>query len=145
MAIERLHFSDLKFALDTAPGQNAARTAQFISLLAPSALQAPAVAGTVLGLVDAGTGLEGLFQLAIDIGLVQALAGSDAPGDIARLAYRNVAGVEPGAPMLDLLISFMDGRVASFTPARFLTDVAQLDVAVQVALAGISPDGLAFL
>jgi len=145
VSIERLHFGDMKFALDTAPGQNAARAAQFINLLAPFALQSPAVVGSVLGLVDAGTGLEGLFQLALEIGLVQTLAGSGAPGEIARLAYRNVVGEEPGAEMLDLLVSFMDGRTAAFTPARFLTEIAQLEAAVQVALAGISQDGLAFL
>jgi len=144
--IERLHFADRKLALDLAIGQSAGNTALFLGVLAPALLPSPAVVGAVMGFFDQGATLGGLFQTALDTGLVAALAnGADFPS-AARLVVRNVLNV-PEAPevVVDAVLAFWDGRLASLPPAVILETIAQLPVTIErVGLGTLQQTGLEF-
>lgn len=144
--VERISFADRQFAIDLAPGQAGDRAARLIGVVAPPLIAEPAIVGTVLNLFDAGHSLESAFQLLVDLGILAALAGPVEPPNVARLAFRNIVRAEPEAGMVDMLASFMDGRAASYSPARFLAEVANLELnATQIGLVGLQETGLPYL
>lgn len=143
--IERLHFSDKKIALDLSPGEHAGQALEFIGVLAPALVSAPSIVGSVLGLLDQGSDLQGVFQFAIDTGLVSNLAGSNSNADIAKMAYRNVTDAEADAEMTDLLVSFMDGRNAEYSQAEFLTVIAGMEInQTHINLLGLQQTGIEY-
>ena len=144
--VERLQFSDKKIAMDLAPSEHAGQALEFIGVLAPSLVHVPSIVGVILGLIDGGTSLQGVFQLAIDIGLVNDIAGSSSDAAVAQMAFRNVIGAEADAGMTDLLVSFMDGRNAHFSHADFLTVIAGMEInQVHVDLIGLQQTGIEFI
>ncbi|MDD2501742.1 MAG: hypothetical protein PHN92_13120 [Geobacter sp.] len=144
--IERLQFTDKKLALDLLPTGNAGMALEFIGMLGPSFLTAPATIGDIMSYFDAGWSMPGLCQLAVDIGLTTALAGSGSNEDLVRLVYRNVIGSEASSDTLDGLMSYMDGRSADYSQAEFLNAVAELEVTQQrVNLVGLQQTGVEFL
>lgn len=146
VGIERLEFSDRKVALDLQPGGNAGQAALALGVLLPDAIrQAPEVVGVAIGLVDSGLALPQLFQWVADNGILAQLAGSHQPTDVARLAVRNV--LKSSDPQLvDLALSFMDGRQAAFTPVQFLGFVAGLELnQTAIGLVGLQQSGLEFV
>jgi hypothetical protein len=145
ISIERLQFTDKKLALDLAPTDNAGQAVLFIGVLLPSAVASPDIVGLILNFVDAGMNMQQLNQLAFDIGLVHDLAGGSSNADVARMAFENVVG-EPATPdWIDLLVSYMDGRSASFTQPEFLTVVANLEInQVNVNLVGLAQTGIEY-
>jgi hypothetical protein len=101
--------------------------------------------GLILGLFDQGSSLHDVFQLAIDVHLVSQLAGSGSNADLARLAFRNVVGSEANAATLDILLSFMDGRNASYSQSDFLTVVAGMEVnRTHIGLIGWQQTGIEY-
>lgn len=143
--IERLQFSDKKIALDVAPSEHAGQALEFIGVMAPSLVHTPSIVGVVLGLIDGGMNMQGVFQLAIDIGLVNDIAGSNSNAAVAQMAYRNVIGAEADAAVTDLLVSYMDGRIASYSQAAFLSTVAGMDVnQAHIGLIGLQQTGVEF-
>ena len=144
--VERLQFSDKKIAMDLAPSEHAGQALEFIGVLAPSLVHVPSIVGVILGLIDGGTSLQGVFQLAIDIGLVNDIAGSSSDAAVAQMAFRNVIGAEADAGMTDLLVSFMDGRNAHFSHADFLTVIAGMEInQVHIDLIGLQQTGVEFI
>lgn len=144
--VERLQFSDKKIALDLAPSEHAGQALEFIGVLAPSAVTAPLIVGLILGLVDGGLSLHDVFQLAIDVSVVSNIAGSSTNAAVAQMAFRNVIGTEANAGMTDLLVSFMDGRNASFSQADFLTVVAGMEInQAHIGLIGLQQMGIEFI
>ncbi|MBK6928841.1 MAG: zinc-dependent metalloprotease [Comamonadaceae bacterium] len=144
--VERLQFSDKKIALDLAPSEHAGQALEFIGVLAPSAVTAPLIVGLILGLVDGGLSLHDVFQLAIDVSVVSNIAGSSTNAAVAQMAFRNVIGTEANAGMTDLLVSFMDGRNASFSQADFLTAVAGMEInQAHIGLIGLQQMGIEFI
>jgi hypothetical protein len=145
IGVERLWFDDRKLAFDLQPNDSAGRAALALGVLLPAALQSPPIVGVVLGLMDSGLDITGLCQWLDDQGLLVALAGSTAPSAIARMAVTNVLRTEAPSPLVDLVASFMDGRMASYTPAQVLGIVAGLELnQVAVDLVGLQQTGLAF-
>ena len=143
--IERLQFSDKKIALDVAPSEHAGQALEFIGVMAPSLVHTPSIVGVVLGLIDGGMNMQGVFQLAIDIGLVNDIAGSNSNAAVAQMAFRNVIGAEADAAVTDLLVSYMDGRIASYSQAAFLSTVAGMDVnQAHIGLIGLQQTGVEF-
>lgn len=126
--VERLQFADKKLALDLSPSEHAGQSLEFLGVLAPAAINNPEIVGLILGLFDQGSSLHDVFQLAIDVHLVSQLAGSGSNTDLARLAFRNIVGAEADATTLDILVSFIDGRSASYSQSDFLTVVAGMEV-----------------
>lgn len=82
-----------------------------------------------------------------DGGILAALAGSNQPADIARMAVRNVLKIlEPVAALVSTLAAYMDGRAANYTPAQFLGIVAGLELnQAAVGLVGLQQTGLEFI
>lgn len=146
VGIERLEFSDRKVALDLSPTGNAGQAALMLGVLLPASIaQSPPVVGLAIGLVDSGLSLPELSQWVVDNGILAQLAGSNEPVDIARLAVLNVLKTGD-AQLVDLALSFMDGRQSDLTPAGFLAFVADLELnRVAIGLAGLQQTGLDFL
>lgn len=147
-SVERLQFlgSGNSLAFDLGTGDAAGKAALFIGLLAPSQIKTPSVVTTILGVFDQGKSLLEVCQLAIDIGLVTSLAGSNTNTALATMAYRNVIGSEPSPAIVDLLVGYMDGRSASFNQATFMSVVAGLDAnQTHIGLVGLQQTGLEFI
>jgi hypothetical protein len=144
--VERLQFSDKNLALDVSPNGNAAQSLMFIGTVAHALKSDPGVIGTILYFFDQDMSMQQICQLAIDVNLISALAGSSSNEDLAKLVWRNVVGVEADDNAVDLLLSFMDGRNAAFSQAQLLATVAQLDLNQQhVGLVGLANSGLEYL
>jgi hypothetical protein len=140
--IERIYFSDSKLALDLQPGLAAAQALQFIGVLAPELIAAPAVVGDILDFFDQGYNQESLFQVALDIDLVASLAGGDTDTHIAHLAYVNLLKSEPDQASLNGLT----GLVGIYGQAGFLAAVAELDQNnQQIGLTGLQATGVEYL
>lgn len=144
--VERIQFADKKLALDLESTQNAGLALEFIGVLAPTFISNPSVVGLIMGFFDQGSSLHDVCQLAIDVGLVTSLAGSDGNADLARLVFRNVVGSEADPAMVDLLVGYMDGRNASFTQADFLTVIAGMEINQNhINLVGLQQTGIEFI
>ncbi len=143
--IHRLEFSDKKIAFDLAPTQHAGQASLFIGSLAHDLLNTPSVVTTILDLFDQGLSLKEISQLAIDVGLTESLAGSKSNIDLAKLAYRNVAGAEADAATANALASNMQGNGGSLSQAEFIAAVATLDLNQQhIGLVGLQNTGLEY-
>ena len=143
--IERLQFADGRLALDLAASQPGGQAVLAMGVLLPAGLSNPALVGAVLSLADTGLDAAGICQWLDDQGILAALAGARRPADIAAMAARNVLRSEPAAEVVDLLASYMDGRVAGYTPAQFLGIVAGLELnQMAVDLVGLQATGVAF-
>ena len=144
--VERLQFADRKIALDLSPSEHAGQMLEFLGVVAPAAINNPAIVGAVLNLFDQGSSTRDVCQLAINIGLVGQIAGSTNSIDIARMAFLNVVGVPASTEMADLLVSFMDGRNASFSQADFLTVIAGMEInQAHIGLIGLQQTGIEFI
>jgi len=144
--IERLQFSGRKLALDLSPTEHGGQALEFIGLIAPSLISDPSVVGLVLGVFDQGTSLRDVCQLAIDVGLVDLAAGSGTNDALAAMAVRNIVGIEPSAAVIDLLVSYMDGRAASVSQADFMAAVAGLaENHAHIGLIGLQQTGVEFV
>ena len=142
---ERVKFADQKIALDLSPQQNAGRALEFIGLMAPHLIHDSAVVGTILGLFDEGLTLLEVNQLALNVGLVNSIAGASSNLALAAMAFRNVIGQEADAATLDMLVTYMDGRAARYSQAEFMTVVAELEVnQIHIGLVGLQQTGIAY-
>jgi hypothetical protein len=104
------------------------------------------VVGTILNFFDQAHTMTSLSQLAIDVGLISQLAGSSSNADLARLVFRNVIGQEADAGSTDMLVSYMDGRNASFSQAEFIATVAELEINQQhINLVGLAQTGVEYV
>lgn len=132
--------------MDLSPSEHAGQTLEFLGVVAPAAINNPAIVGAVLNLFDQGSSTRDVCQLAINIGLVGQIAGSTNSIDIARMAFLNVVGVPASTEMADLLVSFMDGRNASFSQADFLTVIAGMEInQAHIGLIGLQQTGIEFI
>ena len=144
--IERLRFSDKKIALDLGPAEHAGQAVAIAGVLAPSLIQVPPALGAILGLIDEGSSVLEVFQLAIDVGLVNEIAGADTNTALAQMVFRNVTGGDADAEMTDWLVSFMDGRNADFSQAQFLATISALEInRAHIDLVGLQQTGLEYL
>jgi len=143
--IERLTFADTRLALDLAPTEHAGQALEFIGLMAPGLIQTPAVVGSILKIFDQGSSLRDVCQLALDVGLVNSIAGSNSNSDLAAMAFHNLTDAEADAATVDLLVAYMDGRTASYTQADFMAIVADLDLnQTHIGLMGIQQTGIEY-
>ncbi len=145
IGIERLQFSDKKIALDLAPTGHAGLALEFIGALAPSLIGNPGVVGLILGNFDQGTSMHDLCQVAVDIGLVSQLAGSDSNVDLARLVYRNLLGSEADATTANSLAGYLQGSGGSMSKADFLATIAGLELnQTHIDLVGLQQTGIEY-
>ena len=84
--------------------------------------------------------------MAIDVGLVNEIAGADTNTALAQMVFRNVTGGDADAEMTDWLVSFMDGRNADFSQAQFLATISALEInRAHIDLVGLQQTGLEYL
>lgn len=144
--IERLKFSDRKIALDLGPAEHAGQAVAVVGVLAPSLIKVPPAIGAILGLIDEGSSVLEVFQLAIDVGLVNEIAGAGTDTALAQMAFRNVTGGEADAAVTDWLVSFMDGRNANFSQAQFLATISGLEMnQSHINLVGLQQTGIEYV
>ncbi len=144
-SVERLLFDDRKIALDVSEDGNTGRALMFIGAVAYGLRSDKAAIGVVQGVFDAGSSLLDVCDLALDSGLIRSLAGSDSNEDLAKLVYQNVVGSPPDVAAVDTLVSFMDGRTASYSQAAFLAEVAGLELnQAHIELVGLAATGVEF-
>ncbi len=144
--VERLQFSDKKFALDLGARENGGLALQFIELMAPAMVSLPNIVGTILAIFDEGKTMQQVCQMAIDVGLVNAIAGANTNQALAAMAYKNLLGVQGGADVVDMLVGYMDGRSANYTQSEFMTVVAGLELnQTHIGLVGLAQTGVEYL
>jgi Tol biopolymer transport system component len=144
--VERLYFWDTNLAFDLTPEGNAGMAREFIGSIAYGLIDDPAVMGAILNIFDQGVSMNEICQLAIDVGLTQALAGSSSNADLARLVYRNVIGGEADAAMTNMLVGFMDGTYASYTQSQFLATIAAHELnQAHIELTGVQTAGVEYV
>lgn len=143
--VERLQFSDKKLALDLDPSQHTGQALEFIGLMAPALVKDPSIVGMILGYFDQGISLHDVCQVAIDVGLVNSIAGSGTDAALAAMAFRNVIGSEADAATIDMLVGYIDGRYASYTHAEFMTVISGMEVnQTHIGLIGLQQTGVEF-
>jgi len=146
VSVERLHFADQKLALDLLPSEHAGQALAVIGLLAPDLIRAPQAIGTVLALFDQGQSLREVCQLALDVGLVASMAGSDSDAALAAMAYHHVMGSTADAATVADLVGYMDGRYAHYSQAEFMAVAAALEVnQAHIDLVGLQHTGVVFV
>lgn len=144
--IERLQFTDKKFALDLGVTEKGGLALQFIGLMAPELISNPSVVGTILGIFDEGKTQQQVCQLAIDVGLVTAIAGDATNKALAAMAFKNLIGFEGGAEVIDMLVGYMDGRSAKYSQTEFMVIIAGLDLnQTHIGLVGLQQTGIEFI
>ncbi len=144
--VERLQFSNQKLALDLGATENGGLALEFIGLMAPEMVNLPDIVGMILTIFDEGKNLQQVCQLAIDVGLVTAIAGSNTNEALAAMAYKNVIGAPAGAADIDMLVGYMDGRSANYTQTEFMTVAAGLELnQTHIGLVGLQQTGIEYL
>ena len=133
-------------ALDLGTAEHGGLALQFIGLMAPEMVSLPNTAGTILTIFDEGKTMQQVCQLAIDVGLVTAIAGANTNQALAAMAYKNLLGAPAGADAIDMLVGYMDGRSAKYTQSEFMTVVAGLELnQTHIGLVGLAQTGVEFL
>ena len=137
--VERLQFSDGKYAIDL--GGGAGSVAKVLgAVFGAAAVNNPSYVGIVLGLVDGGMSYEDLMQLALDF----ALGGHGTNAQVVTLLYTNIVGVAPDIATRDNLAAYITG--GGYTQATFGTVAADTEYnANNINLTGLAQQGLAYL
>jgi len=139
--IERLQFTDKKFAVDLEAGQAANNTVRIIGAAfdAPVIEEHPDYVGIGLNLFDAGQSMLAVSQLVVDF---MAL-GND---DFVTTVYRNVTGAAPSPAEHDLYTGLLANNGGPYTQAQLLELAANSEVnAVNINLTGLQQDGVVFI
>lgn len=134
--VERLQFTDAQLALDVTSSGNAGKAVQCLGTVVAAMKTDPGLLGTVLGKVDS-VGVQGVFQWALDSGVIQQLAGGGSNLQIVALAYQNVIGQPADAGTAKALASYMDNGMGQ---AEFLAWASTF-----VDLTGIQTTGVTYL
>ncbi len=144
--IHRLEFTDKRVAVDLKPTENAGRTIEFIGVLAPDFVKNPAVVGAVLSLFDAGLSMTEVCQKALDMGVVNSLAGSSSNEGLMGLLFKNVTGSAPSASQIQELTAYLDGRAGHLSHAEALAYVAMTELnQSHIGLVGLQLTGVEYL
>lgn len=145
-SIERLQFADKKIAIDLSTAGNAGKALEFIGVIANPLISAPTAIGVILSLFDQGKSMHDVSQLAIDVGLIRNLAGSNSNIDLAKLVFRNVIGSEASLENAQALAANIQGSGGSMTQADFISTVAQLALNQQhINLVGLQTTGVEYV
>lgn len=133
--IERLQFADKKIALDLTPDGNAGQAMEFIGIIAPTLLNSAPIRGLIISLFDQGNTMEGLCQLALDIGLAPKATNAT----LANAVFSNVTGGGIASQeMTNALVGYIEGH----SQANFLATVAGMHI--NVDLVGLQQTGIEY-
>jgi subtilisin-like proprotein convertase family protein len=142
-SVERLAFADRSLALDI--GGNAGAAAKAIgALYGPRFLADRPLVGSLLALLDGGTGYAELVAgLVAGNGFAQR-AGSHSNIDFVRYVYRNVVGVDPPPGDLQYYAGLLNAGVFTQASLALLACETGLNAA-NVDLVGLAASGLEFV
>ena len=142
--IERLQFVDKRVALDVSPTMNAGKALLFWNVLYPEKSHDPAWMGQVINQFDAGQSMQGVFQWALNTWMPQ--SNPDSNKLLIERVYQNLLGTAPDATTTATLLALIQGHRPQYVPAKFLAEVAQLDINVQqIKLLGLQETGVEYL
>jgi hypothetical protein len=146
--IDRLEFTDVKLALDTAPTESAGQTALLLGAVLPGSLaldaSKQALLGTVINLFDQGFSMKDLSGAVLRLPIWDILTGKAAPtkADVATYLINNVYGT-PDTATLQAGIAAMSNEA---TQGDFLASLAQSATGQShIGLTGIQTTGLVYL
>ena len=146
--IDRLEFTDVKLALDTAPTESAGQTALLLGAVLPGSLaldaSKQALLGTVISLFDQGFSMKELSGAVLRLPIWDILTGKAAPtkADVATYLINNVYGT-PDAATLQAGIAAMTNEASQ---GEFLASLAQSTSGqAHIGLTGIQTTGLVYL
>jgi uncharacterized phosphosugar-binding protein len=146
--IDRLEFTDVKLALDTAPTESAGQTALLLGAVLPGSLaldaSKQALLGTVINLFDQGFSMKELSGAVLRLPIWDILTGKAAPtkADVATYLINNVYGA-PDAATLQAGIAAMSNEASQ---GEFLASLAQSTSGQShIGLTGIQTTGLVYL
>ena len=144
--VERFQFSDKSLAFDVGALENAGKAKLFTGAIAHSMIHDSATLGTFLYFIDNGYAeLTALSQLAIDAGLISTLAGGSSNEALVSLVTKNLLG-QANFIVEAMLLTYLNGTVASYSQAQFLGAVAALEVNQQrVDLVGLAETGMEYI
>jgi len=143
--VERLQFSDLKFAFDlSGSAGNAAKligAAFGIGYLSPAY---DALKGVAINAFDSGQSMQQLAALVVGLDMFQQMVGGTrSNADFVNFVYKNVVGTLPSAGDLNSLVGLLNG---SMSQADLLVLAANASINEQhVNLVGLSVTGLEYV
>jgi hypothetical protein len=139
-AIERLHFSDARIALDL--DGNAGNVARIIGAVFGSAsLAIKEYVGIGLSYLDGGMSYQDLMQLAINF---QLRASSNSSTAVVNLLYGNVIGGAPSAELLAQYTALLDNHSQSIGSLGVLAASLPTNE-VHINLTGLAQTGIEFV
>jgi len=145
-SIERLQFSDKRFALDLDAGEAAGNTVRIIGAAFDANYIIPEFVGIGLQLFDSGMSMLQVSELALSTNLYVQLAGSHSNVDFVNTVYKNVVGVLPSAGERDFYVGLLQGSGSTMTQAELLVLAANADLnAVNINLVGLQQSGVEFV
>jgi hypothetical protein len=150
VGVERLHFSDVKLAIDTAPTQSAGKTALLLGAVLPGKLALDVskhqLTGTVINLFDQGYSLQSLSGAVLRLPIWDVLTGKATPttADIANYLVNNVYGGNANQTTINSAILAM-GNESSANQGTYLANLALSETSQShIGLIGIQASGLAY-
>ncbi|HEX9853602.1 MAG TPA: hypothetical protein VGA68_11330, partial [Woeseiaceae bacterium] len=144
--IERLQFSDKRFALDLNVGEAAGNTVRIIGAAFDANYITPEFVNIGISLFDSGMTMLQVCELALDTDLYVQLAGSHSNVDFVNTVYKNVVGVLPSAGERDFYVGLLQGSGGTMTQAELLILAANADSnAVNIDLVALQQSGVEFV
>jgi V8-like Glu-specific endopeptidase len=148
--IERLHFSDTKLAVDTAPTQSAGKAALLLGVVLPDRLALDAskqqLMGTVIDLFDQGYALQSLSGAILRLPIWDVLTNKVSPkvADIATYIVSNVYSGLADQGAINAAVAAMETENTASQGAYLASLVMSEASQSHIGLVGIQASGLAY-
>ena len=150
VGIERLRFSDVNLAIDTAPTQSSGKAALLLGTVLPGKLALDAskhqLIGSVINLFDQGYSLQSLSGAVLRLPIWDILTGKLAPttSDIAGYLVNNIYGGNANQTIINSAILAMTNESAE-NQGTYLANLALSEASQShIGLIGIQASGLAY-
>jgi hypothetical protein len=150
VGIERLRFSDVNLAIDTAPTQSSGKTALLLGAVLPGKLALDSskhqLIGTVINLFDQGYSLQSLSGAVLRLPIWDILTGKLAPttSDIAGYLVNNIYGGNANQTIINSAILAMTNESVE-NQGAYLANLALSEASQShIGLIGIQASGLVY-
>ncbi|MCB1666432.1 MAG: hypothetical protein KDI28_11665 [Pseudomonadales bacterium] len=140
--VERIAFTDGKFAYDLGADESAGKAIRLIgaALDAPALAEHPDWVGVGIDLFDQGKSVLEVAQLVIDV------LGNPSNESLINSLYTHVAGAAPSEAELQHFVGLMEGSGGNLSKAQLLEMAALYDLnEVNIGLVGLQATGVEFV
>ena len=140
--VERIAFTDGKFAYDLGADESAGKAIRLIgaALDAPALAEHPDWVGVGIDLFDQGKSVLEVAQLVIDV------LGNPSNDSLINSLYTHVAGAAPSEAELQHFVGLMEGSGGNLSKAQLLEMAALYDLnEVNIGLVGLQATGVEFV